>query len=274
MSETVQMRMEVPPMRSRLERVQAFADAAQTAASLGELDVIMQEAACDFGADYYLMIHHADFRGRTHGLINVGNYPGEFIDISRLDGTLGIDAVMEACEKTLTGFFWTDVGSIVQMTRKHVERAEAVARTGLSDGFVVPAHIPGEHLGSCHFAVGSGKHVPRENSAALQSIAVFGFEAARRLARERDGELIAAPPLTARQRECLVLSARGKSDTTIAQLLRLSPKTVNSYIEEAKRRYGAATRQQLLAMALYCSEITFHDIVDAPPRSKAFSAYN
>ena len=268
------MQMEVPPMRSRLERVQAFADAAQTATSLGELDIIMGEAACDFGADYYLMIHHADFRGRTHGLINVGNYPAEFVDISRLDGTLTVDPIMEACEKTLTGFFWTDVGSIVQMTKKHLERAEAVARTGLGDGFVVPAHIPGEHLGSCHFAVRSGKQVPRENSAALQSIAVFGFEAARRLARLRDGEMFAPPPLTSRQRECLVLSARGKSDTTIAQLLGLSPKTVNSYIEEAKKRYGVATRQQLLALALYCSEITFQDIVDAPPRSKIFSAYN
>ena len=266
--------MEALPMRSRLERVQAFANATLAATSFGELDIIMKEAACDFGADYYLMIHHADFRGRTHGLINVGNYPAEFVDISRLDGTLGSDPVMEACERTLTGFFWTDVGSIIEMTKKHQERAEAVARTGLGDGFVVPAHIPGEHLGSCHFAVANGKQVPRENSAALQSIAVFGFEAARRLARERDGELIAPPALTSRQRECLVLSARGKSDTTIGQLLGLSPKTVNSYIEEAKKRYGVATRQQLLAIALYASEITFHDIVDAPPRARALSAYN
>ena len=261
-------------MRSRLQRIQAFADDAHSATSFGDLDVMMKEAACDFGADYYLMIHHADFRGRTHGLINVGNYPIEFIEISRLNGTLGVDPVMEACERTLAGFFWCDVGSIVQLTDKHVARTEAVARTGLGDGFVVPAHIPGEHLGSCHFAVGRGKQVPRENSAALQSIAVFGFEAARRLARERDGSLIEPPALTARQRECLVLSARGKSDTTIAQLLGLSPKTVNSYIEEAKKRYGVATRQQLLAMALYSSEITFLDIVDAPPRSRLASAYN
>lgn len=268
------MQMEIVPMRSRLERVQAFADAAIAATSFPELDIIMKEAACDFGADFYLMIHHADFRGRTHGLINVGNYPEEFVEISRLNGTLGIDPVMEACEKTLTGFFWSDVGSIIQLTRRHHERAEAVARTGLGDGFVVPAHIPGEHLGSCHFAAGAGKQVPRENSAALQSIAVFGFEAARRLARERDGALITPPSLTSRQRECLVLSARGKSDTTIAQLLGLSPKTVNAYIEEAKKRYGVATRQQLLALALYSSEITFLDIVDGPPRSRTFSVYN
>ncbi|TMJ13777.1 MAG: hypothetical protein E6G94_11015 [Alphaproteobacteria bacterium] len=248
-------------MLSQLERIQEFAEAALAASSLKDLDDMMARATKEFGADYYLMVHHADFRQRSHGLINVGNYPDVFVDISRLNGTLTVDPIMEACERTLTGFFWDDVGSIVPLTKRHLERVAKVAETGLADGFVVPAHVPGKHIGSCHFAVETGKHVPRENSAALQSIATFGFEAARRLCRERDGPIFPGLQLSDRQRECLIFSAQGKSDATTAQLLGLSPKTVNAYMEEAKRRYGVATRQQLLAMALYNSEITYLDIL-------------
>jgi LuxR family quorum-sensing system transcriptional regulator CciR len=266
MTDMIPVQMEATPMRSRLDRVQAFADAAQSVSSVRELEIIMSEAACDFGADFYLMIHHADFRRRTHGLVKVGNYPEEFISASRAGSELVGDAIMEACEKTLSGFFWDDVGRYVSVTKQHLMRRAAVERTGLGDGFVVPTHIPGEHLGSCHFAVGTGRQMPRDTSAALQAIAMFGFEAARRLVRDSEGPHIIHQPLTIRQRECLVLSARGKSDAVIAQLLGLSPKTVNNYIEEAKRRYNVATRGQLIASALYTSEITFQDIVDSRAR--------
>lgn len=261
-------------MPSQLQRVQAFADAASAATSLTELGDMMEEVTHFFGADYYLMVHHANYFRGTPGLVNLGNYPEEFRQISLQDGRPLSDPIMEACEKTLTGFFWDDVGSLITLTRRHLERAETVYRTGLADGFVVPAHIPGEHLGSCHFAVSRGKGLCRENSAALQTIATFGFEAARRLSKQRDNIWRRPAPLTARQRECLVLSARGKSDSVIAQLLHLSPKTVNAYIEEAKRRYGVATRGQLVVNALYASEITFHEIVDLPRRQTGRGACN
>jgi LuxR family quorum-sensing system transcriptional regulator CciR len=251
--------------------VQAFADAALASPSLPELHALMAEATRAFGADYFLMIHHAAFSAKADGLVRVGNYPEEFLRISRQDGRPLDDPIMEACEKTLTGFFWSDVGSIVALTDKHKKRAAAVSKTGLADGFVVPTHVPGEHPGSCHFATASGRLLRREDSAALQTVATYGFEAARRLvsqsARHRP-----SGSLTDRQRECIILSAKGKSDNVIGQLLGLSPKTVNAYIESAKRRYGVATRNQLIVRALYASEITFHDIVDPASHGRAFSA--
>lgn len=258
-------------MTTPLGMVQAFADSALALASLPDLHALMAETARAFGADYFLMIHHADFSGNAGGLVRVGNYPEEFIRISRQDGRPLDDPIMEACEKTLTGFFWSDVGSIVTLTDKHKKRAEAVAKTGLSDGFVVPTRLPGEHRGSCHFATMSGRQLRREDSAALQTVAIYGFEAARRLV----GQNMVPGPVTAltdRQRECIILSARGKSDTVIAQLLGLSPKTVNAYMESAKKRYGVATRNQLIVRALYASEITFHDIVDPAADGRAFAA--
>jgi LuxR family quorum-sensing system transcriptional regulator CciR len=98
-------------------------------------------------------------------------------------------------------------------------------------------------------------------ASALQSLATYAFEAARQLARTYEGPLVACAPLTDRQIECLLLVARGKSDTDIGQLLNLSPRTVNAYIEAAKRRYCVATRQQLLILALFNRQITFSEVL-------------
>lgn len=259
-------------MPSQLDSVQAFAETAHRAGSLKELDLLLRDTVPAYGADYFLMIHHADFSENPQGLVRLGNYPAEFIAISRQDGRALDDPIMEACEKTLTGFFWSDVGSVIPLTDKHKRRAEEVARTGLGDGFVVPTHIPGEHLGSCHFAAPTGRLVPRENSAALNTIALFGFEAARRLVGREVEPQGDGTMLTDRQRECIILAARGKSDFVIGQLLGLSRRTVNAYIEAAKRRYGVATRNQLIVNALYASEITFQDVVEARPARTFYTA--
>lgn len=259
-------------MSSPLERVQDFADAAMTIPSITDLRLLMAEATHAFGADYFLMIHHADFSKGEDGLVRIGNYPDEFIRISRQRGRPLDDPIMDACQKTLTGFFWSDVGALVPLTDKYRSRVEAVERTGLADGFVVPTHVPGEHLGSCHFATRRGRTLPRENSAALQTIAIYGFEAARRLVQPSSVPPQPAPGLSDRQRECIILSAKGKSDSVIGQLLGLSPKTVNAYIEAAKRRYGVATRNQLIVRALYASDITFLDLVDASRGGTGFAA--
>jgi LuxR family quorum-sensing system transcriptional regulator CciR len=59
----------------------------------------------------------------------------------------------------------------------------------------------------------------------------------------------------------VVLVAQGKSDWDIAQLLGLAADTVHEHIEAAKRRYGVATRTQLVVRTLFDSQITFADII-------------
>jgi LuxR family quorum-sensing system transcriptional regulator CciR len=71
-----------------------------------------------------------------------------------------------------------------------------------------------------------------------------------------------AVPLTERQLECLVLVARGKSDSVIGQLLDINRGTVNHHIELAKRRYRVATRTQLVVLALFRGELLYSDVID------------
>lgn len=56
--------------------------------------------------------------------------------------------------------------------------------------------------------------------------------------------------LSQRETECLQWAARGKTDWEIGQILSLSEKTVNIYIERAKAKYGARSRAQAIALAM------------------------
>jgi DNA-binding CsgD family transcriptional regulator len=50
--------------------------------------------------------------------------------------------------------------------------------------------------------------------------------------------------LTERELEVLTWAARGKSSTNIAVILRISDRTVNFHIDNARRKLGVATRIQ------------------------------
>ena len=241
--------------------VRDFVAAAQTAESLRSLQDMISQVLPRFGLDYFLMSHHVDFGKPAPGTVQISNYPAEFVAVQREHGGWRDDPVLLACEKTTAGFFWSDVATMMPLTDYHRSRFEIGRRYGLADSFVVPNHIPGEYSGSVHFTVGPSRPFPRHLAPALQSFATYGFEAARRLARTHDGSTVNSVPLTDRQIDCVLLSARGKSDTDIAQLLGLTRRTVNEYIEGAKRRYCVATRQQLIVRALFNSQITFSQVL-------------
>jgi DNA-binding CsgD family transcriptional regulator len=55
---------------------------------------------------------------------------------------------------------------------------------------------------------------------------------------------------TAREREVLALLATGATDGEIADVLQLSPATVQTHVRNAKTRLGARTRAQAVALAI------------------------
>lgn len=56
--------------------------------------------------------------------------------------------------------------------------------------------------------------------------------------------------LNERERDVLNWVASGKSDWQVAQILAVSPKTVNYHVENAKRKLGATTRLQAVVEAV------------------------
>jgi len=134
----------------------------------------------------------------------------------------------------------------------------------MGEGYTVPVNIPGECAGSCSFAQPPGKSLSESALPAAHYIGCFAFEAARRLVRQphaRTRKFTAKESLTPRQLDCVVLVARGKTDWEAATLLGVSQDTVHQHVETAKRKYGVATRTQLVIRALFNNQLGFQDVI-------------
>jgi LuxR family quorum-sensing system transcriptional regulator CciR len=58
------------------------------------------------------------------------------------------------------------------------------------------------------------------------------------------------PRLSAREAQCLLWVSRGKSSVDIGQIVGLSPRTVDSYVEKACAKLRVRTRIEAVAMAV------------------------
>ena len=255
--------MEADRNRAIYRAVQDFAASTQSVTSMEELHDAVRDIALWLGFDWFAIVNHVDF-GRVVPSIKVTNYPVEIVGMLRERGLMR-DPVLRASERASIGFSWDQLHLLVSPREGDDDYMAECAKLGIAMGFTVPNNVPGEILGSCHFAVRDPARLPRDCFAAAQAVGDFGFEAARRLAAVGEGAQGPVPdpaPLSQRQRDCLVQVARGKSDGVIAEILGLRPRTVNEYVEAAKRRYVVATRQQLVVRALFRSEISFSEVLD------------
>lgn len=249
--------------RSSIAAVEEFIAAAGAAGTLAALDVLLADVVRRLEFDYFAVGYHIVPVGEVPAAVGLTNYPASWR--GELRSGLAHDPVVRAAERRAAGFSWDALPGIIDLTIHERSRLERAARHGLVNGFTVPVHVPGEALGSSSFAVKGEGALPRRNLVAVQALGTFAFEAMRGLLAREPGGRLASPapgaePLTRRQRECLALVARGKSDSVIAEMLGIRPHTVTEHIEAARRRYAVATRSQLIVRALLAGDLTYGEI--------------
>ncbi len=235
---------------------------------MDELSVLLSGAVEALGFDYVALVHHVHFTTpeAASQAVQVVDYPAAWHAVVAARGYFADDPVLAACQRSAAAFLWSDLPTLLALNPRQIEILDSAAACGLAEGFTVPVNVPGEFMGSCSFGLATGRALPRRALPAAQYVGCFAFEAARRIQRIEglratpDGPDI-PPRLTQRQFDCVVLAARGRSDWHIAQLLGISSDTVHQHIETAKRRFGVASRTELVVRALFDAQITFADIL-------------
>lgn len=228
--------------------------------SLVDLRAVLDAAVPHLGFDHYALVHHVDLAGLPRGAVHLDNYPRgwqrEFIQ----QRYFAEDPVHVACQRAAHPFLWRDLDRMLALNPVQARILGAAREAGLADGLTVPVHVPGDFSGSCSFAV-RGREVPEELGPSAQFFGCYAFEAARRIAQRRRGLAPDRPALTPRQLDCVVLVARGKTDTESGMLLGISRETAQEHVEAAKEKLRVATRPQLVARALFGGLITYGDIL-------------
>lgn len=228
--------------------------------SIVDLDALLTEITPALGFDYFALSHHVDVATGGDGAIRLHNYPDCWAENYDRQSLGMVDPVHRASHVTARGFLWSELPWLIPLTPADHRILAQGREQGLRDGFTVPAHVPGEALGSCTFVCSA----PRGDRAVplfAHCAGVFAFESARRLWLKRGRSLLPRKPvLTDRQRECVLLMAQGKSDEEIAGILGIARYTVSEHVQKACERYGIYKRQLLITLTLYDGTLTFGDV--------------
>jgi LuxR family quorum-sensing system transcriptional regulator CciR len=240
--------------------VQEFVQTVKAAKDLPAVHGVLGEATHAFKFDHFALLQRIGRRPNSRP-VQLSDYPTNWVEMLVQSQFIVHDPVLAACERTVAAFAWEDLPAILTLTKQQSQYMALAREQGLGAGFTVPIHVPGEATGLCSFVVAEPGSIPRASLPAVQYLACFAFEAARRLSTEPRANSGNLPKLTTRQLECLVLAAKGKSNWVVGELLGLSQQTVHKYLESAKRRYNVSTRTELIIRALFDGQVTFSDVI-------------
>jgi DNA-binding CsgD family transcriptional regulator len=248
---------------------EAVVRALSTAGDRTDLAALMEGITHELGFRHYALIHHDDLRCDPTNRVKLLSYPAAIEDRIIGQATWRRDPVIRGCLFSERAFRWSELPNIIRLDRRDEQCLSAGVRSGLSEGITVPYLLLGECTGSCTFA---GVRAPRRAARSLgmaQMVGVFAFQAARRILTLPATSPAPRPRLHPRVRDCVVLCGRGLSNKEIARALGLTPRTVDSYLREARRLFDAHDRTELLVAAMLAGEIELHEVRRVNPRNCA-----
>jgi LuxR family quorum-sensing system transcriptional regulator CciR len=261
---------------SQLSDVNAFIIESRQARSAEDLRALLGPFVREIGFHGFSLVQHVKHFSRSNKrFLALTDLSEGWVDYFLEHQLQAHDPVYAAARWASAGFRFGDVGRMVRIGGRQKMVETARAKAGISDGFCVPLHIPGEEYGSCSLVMTGGAPLPEKNLPLAQLASAFAYEAARRLLRngvrfvrsgddpEHQRKSVAGdrPRLTTRQLDCIILVARGKTDWEIARILGIHEQTVTQHLNGARRRLGVSRRSELAIHALYYGYVSFADVM-------------
>jgi LuxR family transcriptional regulator, quorum-sensing system regulator BjaR1 len=150
--------------------------------------------------------------------------------------------------RSLKPYSWREMTSCDAYTKDQKNIVYEASEFCMKSGLIFP--MPGLRSGPAMVTIaGENDDFSDEDVMQLHMAAIYTHAVVRKLSRLRP-EQPNIPAFSARERECLQWFAAGKSEWEIGEILSISEKTANTYLERAKKKFGVATRKQAIVAAL------------------------
>ncbi len=234
-------------MHSKLRPALDFLQTAQSLSTLSALDAQFAAVIAPFGFDVFQYTHLATPGRPLTPKTLFGRPAPQWNDRYRTEQLFHRDPALRTIFSKARPFTWSDVRG-EDYAHDDLMIFEEAAELGLREGLVVPVHGPHGSVAGLQLAGGDCDLDPAVRPtlhALCMMYAALGLPLS---------ELAGAPQprraFSAREKECLLWSARGKSDWDIGMILGLAERTVSMHCDRARARVGARTRVQALALAL------------------------
>lgn len=195
-----------------------------------------------FGVEYYgyqIMATHLRRLNWNQGFV-FNNLDPEFLAQVRARGYDSHAIIASSAANRQEPYFWSQVGSFVQLTQEQKEYLAFLKAYGFRDGVTVPVFGA---KGSVALVAGCAKSQDLKIAPAdlldLQLVCTFVHKRYLQICGASDAEL---PNLTRREREVLTWMAQGKSTSVIADILGVSEHTVDTLIRRMFFKLGVNDR--------------------------------
>lgn len=181
--------------------------------------------------------------------ITITNIDNEFQSIysdSRLDKH---DPILKNCFHTIYPKQWEKIVTHTPITRKEKKFMDLSSDFGMNDGLAFPIHGLGDDYGILSFSSQKKGNMP--NSSVLAMTNLFAQKLHTSIREHFDtAQSSESAKLAAREIDILHWCGEGKTAWEIGAILGISVRTVETHIQNAKKKLDAVTVTQAVAKAM------------------------
>ena len=183
----------------------------------------------------------------------VSTYPGEW-QAHYVEADLDkIDPVLTECMKGMVPFEWGGLLARDEISKRQKAIFHDASDLGLRFGLTVPIHGYGSEFGLLSVTSNGTEKEFREVSREFMHdlhIAALYYHMAIKKNVDAGTAHEEKVTLTAREMECLLWAAQGKTAWETSEILRISEDTVNFHIKNAMRKFGVYNKRQAVVKAI------------------------
>jgi LuxR family quorum-sensing system transcriptional regulator SolR len=166
-----------------------------------------------------------------------------------------IDSMLACSLRVCRPFIWTDAAGARAAERSDPSRPMSGESRNNDEpngewGIAFPFHAPGQRLDLMSIKRCGTAPADPANSALLHAISFHAWTRYLELAQERFLLEASGVALTARELEILDWCKKGKTRPEIAQILSISPKTVEFHLANVMNKLGASNQTAAVVIAL------------------------
>lgn len=207
--------------------------------------------SCDL--DHFLYATSVPISFIAPKIIFISGYPQPWREHYNAQGYASLDPTVHHSLRSVTPLPWTELAPL-EAADPQVRTLMAESRDfGLAHGVTIPLHGSRGELAMLNFASTSSGPRQRdsleENLPSLHMLTTYFHENVRRVL-----DVITLPtagaPLTARESECLLWAAEGKTSWETSQILGVSERTIIFHLHNAQEKLSASSRQHAVARAV------------------------
>jgi LuxR family quorum sensing-dependent transcriptional regulator len=218
--------------------------------NLGTVEAVidaMEGALKPYGFENFILTGLPNPQQRFDQMVVLKHWPQGWFDVYAKEDFVRVDPVIRMCRQTVNPFEWTEAPYDSETEPGAAEVMNRATEFRLSRGFSLPIH-GGNGYEACFSMSGVKVDLTARTKPALHMMALYTFERVRRILGPRPFSF--ENPLTNREMEVLKWTAIGKTAAEIAEILSLTPRTVNEYAIRATRKMRAQNKTHAVVNAM------------------------